>query len=63
MCCRHLAKRTRVVPVSDTCHPCIHNPVRPATIPPGQHYMLVAARDLQEDELLGLYWGNVMTVR
>lgn len=25
--------------------------------------MLVAARDLQADELLGLYWGNVMTVR
>ena len=59
---RALEKRTRVEVVTDTCHPCLHNPVRPAILPPSQHYMLTARTELGKGSLLGLYWGDVMTM-
>lgn len=58
-----MTKRTRVVPVTDPCHPCLHNAVRPAVQPPGRHLKLEANRDLPADALLGLYWGCLLTMQ
>lgn len=62
-CRRCLEKRTRVEVVTDPCHPCFHNPVRPAILPPDTHYRLTARTNLKAGGLLGLYWGEVVTMR
>jgi len=61
--CRELSALTRVVRVTDSCHPCLHNPVRPAIVPPSEQHMLVAAQHLGRGQLLGLYWGKTITHR
>lgn len=41
----------------------MRNHVRPAIMPPGQHLMLQANKDLPGSCLLGLYWGRLLTTQ
>jgi hypothetical protein len=63
VCCRNMSKRSRVVPVRDLCHPCMHNAVRPATMPPSHHLKLEANKDLDPGSLLGIYHGDIVTMQ
>jgi hypothetical protein len=62
-CRRRLSARTRVEVVTDPCHPTQYNPIRPAFAsgPDGEQHMLLAAEALPRGELLGLYWGTLVT--
>jgi hypothetical protein len=66
-CCRDLPQLTRVEVVVDPCHPCLRNPLPQPLLQPGgaaqrQPLMLLAAQHLQPDTLLGLYYGEAMTL-
>ena len=49
--------------VRDPCHPVHYNPIRPAfpTGGPSVQHMLVAGHALAKGDLLGAYWGDLLT--
>lgn len=62
-CCSRMSRLTRVEVVTDPCHPCMHNPVRPATMPPSRHLMLTARSNLPPGSMVALYFGDVTSMR
>jgi hypothetical protein len=50
-----------VAVITDACHPCIRNPIRPSSMPVGEPRMLLAARALAAGDVLGLYFGRLLT--